>query len=112
MNESINTFAISNQGVANKYGKRYIAYEAGQHIINPGGVGAVAALNRDARMQDLYKSYMTQWRTQFSDVMVLYSGTGPISQYGAWGIREYAGQPISQSPKRRAVIDDAPNWTG
>jgi hypothetical protein len=36
--------------------------------------------------------------------MVLYQSTGPISQYGAWGLQEYAGQPVEMAPKRRAAL--------
>ncbi|MBB5687154.1 hypothetical protein [Sphingobium boeckii] len=94
-----------NKAAATKYRKRYITYEAGQHIVAPGNQPTLAALNRDQRMYDIYKTYMADWKSNSGDLMVMFSATGGISQYGAWGIREYAGQPLSETPKRRAVLD-------
>jgi len=100
---------LANEGEANaawarKYGKRYIAYEAGQHLIEYGDLTRVTALNRSNRMYDIYVDYITDWKTRFNDTLVLYSSTHPISTYGAWGLREYVGQPLSETPKRRAAI--------
>lgn len=107
---AVNALAIQNRAIAQKYGKRYIAYEAGQHLINSSNTGLLAALNRDTRMYDVYRSYLASWRSNFGDVMVLYNSAGPISGSGAWGLREYAGQPISQAPKRRAAVEGAASW--
>ena len=38
------------------------------------------------------------------DLLVLFSATGPISKFGAWGLREYAGQPRSDAPMLDAVL--------
>jgi hypothetical protein len=100
---------LANEGEANaawakKYGKRYIAYEAGQHLIDGNDLTRITALNRSSTMYDIYVSYITDWKTRFNDTMVLYSATHPISSYGAWGLREYVGQPLSETPKRRAAI--------
>jgi hypothetical protein len=53
----------------------------------------------------LYDRYFADWKAITPDLFTVYSATGAISQYGAWRIREYAGQPISETPKRRAVHD-------
>jgi hypothetical protein len=100
---------LANEGEANavwakKYGKRYIAYEAGQHLIDADNLTRLAALNRSDGMYDIYTDYIADWKARFNDTMVLYSSTHPISSYGAWGVREYAGQPLSETPKRRAAI--------
>jgi hypothetical protein len=108
--DAVSALTITNRDIAKKYGKRYIAYEAGQHLINSSNIALLGSLNRDARMYDLYKSYLASWRTNVGDVMVLYNSTGPITSSGAWGLREYAGQPISETPKRRAAVEDASNW--
>ncbi len=92
--------------VAKKYGKRLIAYEAGQHLTGP-NVELIAALNRSPKMYDAYKVYLAGWKARVNDAIVLYNATGPIGQYGAWGLREYAGQPIAETPKLRAVQDFA-----
>jgi hypothetical protein len=109
-NEAVAVQAVANQAVAKQYGKRYIAYEAGQHLINTSNPALVVAVNRDQRMYDVYRSYLTSWRTQIGDVMVLYSSSGPITLSGAWGIREFAGQPLAEAPKLRAVIDESASW--
>ncbi len=100
---------LANEGEANaawakKYGKRYIAYEAGQHVLETGGLTRISALNRSNLMYDIYTNYITDWKTRFNDTLMLYSSTSPISSFGAWGLREYSGQPLSETPKRRAAI--------
>ena len=62
-------------------------------------------MQRSPLMYDMYKRYLTTWQTEIGDTMTLYSATGVISQYGAWGIREYAGQLLSETPKRRAALE-------
>ncbi len=99
--------AIENKAVAGKYGKRYIAYEAGQHLIAPTGAltPVMEAMQRSPQMGVLYDRFLADWKAKIGDTITLYSATGTISQYGAWGLREYAGQPIGKTPKRRAVLD-------
>ena len=97
--------AAENKKIIEQYGKRYITYEAGQHIVSHANVPMVAALNRDERMYAAYKKYLEAWERQIGDLMVLYNTTSPISQHGAWGIREFEGQPLEQTPKRRAILD-------
>jgi hypothetical protein len=102
--------AVANREVAKQYKLRYIAYEAGQHLVSSSNVALVASLNRDQRMYDIYRSYLAAWRANIGDVMVLYSSSGPVGNWGAWGLREFAGQPLSEAPKRRAAVDDAGSW--
>lgn len=109
-NESVSTLAEANKAVAKDYGKRYIAYEAGQHLINSSNNALLSSINRDPRMFDVYKAYLAGWRANVGDVMVLYNATGPITGSGAWGLREYAGQPIAEASKRRAAVTDAGLW--
>ncbi|WP_375420739.1 hypothetical protein [uncultured Sphingomonas sp.] len=99
--------ALENKAVADKYGKRYITYEAGQHIVVPAGplMPVMEAMQRSPQMGEAYDRFIADWRAKFGDTLTLYSATGTISQYGAWGMREYAGQPLSQTPKRRAVLE-------
>ena len=97
----------ANQDTAKQYGKRLITYEAGQHVVDfaSGGAARVQDINRSAVMYDLYKTYISTWKNQVNDVMTLYSATGTAGAGGAWGIREYAGQPIDQTPKRKAALE-------
>ncbi|WP_380872298.1 hypothetical protein [Sphingomonas sp. DBB INV C78] len=97
--------AVQNKAVADRYGKRILAYEGGQHVVNSADVPMVMSINRDQRMYGLYKQYLQAWKKQVGGTMVLFNSTGPISQFGAWGMREYAGQPLSETPKRRAAME-------
>lgn len=100
--------ALENKAAAAKYSKRFIAYEAGQHVIAPAALQSIAELfQRDPRMGVIYDRFLADWRDKIGDEITMYSATGSIGQYGAWGLREYPGQPIAETPKRRAVLDAA-----
>lgn len=105
--ESALVQATANRAIALRYGKRYIAYEAGQHIVSAQQVPLVAALNRDPAMAQVYRKFLNGWQQRIGDLVMLYSSTTPIGPYGAWGLREYAGQPTAQAPKLRAVREFA-----
>nr|WP_245842914.1 hypothetical protein [Sphingomonas laterariae] len=96
--------AAENKTLAARYGKRYLAYEAGQHVTSK-DTALIAGTNRDPRMYDLYLKYMQGWQAQIGDTMMLYNSVGPISHFGAWGLSEYSGQPEADAPKQRAVSD-------
>jgi len=95
--------AAQNKQIATKYGLRYVTYEGGQGIELPNNVPLLEQIERDPRMYDMYKSYITQWQSQMGDLLQLMQFVGPITQWGAWGMAEYAGQPLDQTPKMRAV---------
>ncbi|WP_242181903.1 hypothetical protein [Sphingomonas sp. CARO-RG-8B-R24-01] len=100
--------AVADKASAAKWKKRYLAYEGGQHIVPLAANAAVGAqMERSPLMHDMYQRYLADWKTKIGDTLTLYSATGSISQYGSWGIREYAGQPLADSPKRRAVLEAA-----
>jgi hypothetical protein len=96
---------IDNKAVATRYGKRFITYEAGQHIVTSAKLDIARQMQRSPLMYDIYKRYLTDWYAQIGDTMVLYSATGEISVNGSWGLREYAGQPLAETPKRRAALE-------
>jgi hypothetical protein len=102
MNEALG-FAAQNKTLATKYGLRYVTYEGGQHVVLRTNVSLLTQIERDSRMYDLYKSYISNWQTQIGDTLTLFALTGPITQYGAWGMTEYEGQPATQAPKLNAV---------
>jgi hypothetical protein len=89
--------------LAAKYSIRHITYEAGQHVLGSPPLSQMEALQRDPRMANLYTKYLTRWREQFGDLIVLFHDYGGTSQYGSWGQREYVGQPLSEAPKENAV---------
>ena len=101
-----NDQATRTKVAAAAYGLRTIVYESGQHIVpNDANSAAAAEMQRSPLMGQAYDRYYADLKAIVGDTIMVYSATGPISTYGAWGIREYAGQPIGQTPKRRAVLD-------
>ncbi len=99
------------RAIADQYGLRLITYEAGQHIVLRDNVALLKAINRDPRMETAYRHYIDQWRDRNGDLMVLMQDAGGIGGDGAWGIREYLGQPLSDAPKARAVASYLPVTT-
>ncbi len=97
--------SVENARVARKYGKRFVAYEAGQHLIMRDDTALLLKVSRDQRMYDLYRDYIRRWQAEVGDTMMLFASSSPVSQYGAWGLMEYPGQPASDTPKMRAVQD-------
>ncbi|MFT3967652.1 MAG: hypothetical protein QM690_17405 [Sphingobium sp.] len=95
-------FAERNRAVASRHGKRFIAYEGGQHLVT-GDMALARALQRDPRMGALYDGYLERWSRTMGGELVLYASTAPIGDYGAWGLQEYAGQSPAQAPKLQAV---------
>lgn len=93
---------LQSKQIAAKYGKRYVAYEAGQGLIMR-DVDLQKKIQRDPRMHDIYTHFIEGWRKQIGDTLMLFCTVYPISQYGAWGLVEYSGQPESEAPKLRAV---------
>jgi len=107
LNESMDKMldlALQNKAVAARYGKRYIAYEAGQHVIL-GDLALEQQVQRDPRMYDAYRRYLGVWRTRIGDTIMLYDSVQPIVGTGGWGMLEYLGQPLSETPKMRAALD-------
>ena len=100
--------ALENKKVAQSYGKRYIAYEAGQSIILKDNVPLLAAMTHDSRMYDAYVRFSNGWKSKIGDVITWFSDYNNIDANGAWGLAEYPGQPLSETPKLRAVRDTHP----
>jgi hypothetical protein len=94
--------ASEHKRTAAAHEKRYITYEGGQHVWLNHNDHLVAAIERDPRMYDLYKTYIEQWNRQIGDTLALFALTGGIGKAG-FGLVEYAGQPIAEAPKMRAV---------
>ena len=95
-------FADRNRSIAARHGKRFIAYEGGQHLVTA-DLALARAIQRDRRMGAAYDRYLDRWDDRIRSELTLYASTAPIAEYGSWGLREYAGQPLSQAPKLQAV---------
>lgn len=94
--------AVRIRTLAAQKGKRYLAYEAGQHVTG-NDINAVITVQRDKRMGQLYKYYLTRWQQEIGDTITLYNDIGGIATTGGWGLQEYTGQPLAQAPKAQAV---------
>lgn len=97
--------AAENKALAAARGLRYVTYEGGQHVTisSDADIPMLAKLQRDPRMGDLYTRYLTKWKNDFGDLMILFHAWGPVNRYGGFGMQEYLGQPLSEAPKARAV---------
>ncbi len=95
--------ALEHKRLAHQFGKRFITYEAGQHVVLPDTVPLMAEINRDARMGGAYDKYLSRWSSEFGDLMVLLADVSATGRNGAWGQREYADQPLSDAPKAAAL---------
>lgn len=92
--------------MADERGLRYIAYEGGQHMIYKGPDRTLTLrMNRDPRMGDVYRRYMSRWGTDFGDLLVLYASVNRMNPDIHFGLSEYSGQPLAETPKRRAVLE-------
>jgi hypothetical protein len=100
------TSAEKSKAVAAQNGKRYIAYESGQHIVLTKDVPLNESIQRDPRMYDAYRRYIGEWRSRIGDLLTLYADVGPIYRWGAWGLSEHTGQSVDEAPKLRAVQDE------
>jgi hypothetical protein len=97
--------SVAQKAIAARYGLRYVAYEAGQGIVLA-DIPLAQRIQRDPRMYDLYRHYISGWRTQIGDTMMLFGTVFRIRRSGAWGLLEYDGQPAAEAPKFRAVQDE------
>lgn len=94
------------RNLADSKGLRYIAYEGGQHVSYQGPDRTlITRLNRDPRMGEAYRLFLAGWSRQFGDLLVLYHSTSPMGSSMHFGLVEYSGQPMAETPKRKAVMD-------
>jgi hypothetical protein len=106
--------------LAKKRGLRLVAYEGGQHLVGHGGAEnnkqleeLFHAANRHPQMKQIYLEYLSAWKQGGGTLMVIFSSTGNYSKWGSWGLMEYHGQPINETPKYQAVIEfleKNPRW--
>jgi hypothetical protein len=105
--------------VADNYGLSLVAYEGGQHVTgnassvqdDPRFIDFHIAVNRDARMGDLYKRNFNLWKDAGGSLFMHFLDIQPPSKWGSWGALEYLNQ--ASSPKWRAIRsfnDDVPCW--
>jgi hypothetical protein len=92
--------SIANAGLSNTI--KMNAYEGGQHVTTN-----AAAVNRDPAIYQVYMNYFNAMNQSMGGegVFVHYLHSGNYNDGGAWGSKEYVGQPNSEAPKYRALMD-------
>jgi hypothetical protein len=95
-------------------GLRLLAYEGGQHLVgvgaqvdNPALTGLLLAANRHPRMEELYRTYLAQWKGLGGGLFMNFSDIGRPGKFGSWGILEHLTQDPSMAPKYKAVVEAA-----
>jgi hypothetical protein len=108
---SLNGIAAQKK-IAEKYGLKLLAYEAGQHLVGIGGAENNEALtkllqaaNRDARMGGIYAKYLDGWRDAGGELCCIFASTGQWSKWGSWGLSEYMEEGEKEQPKLGAVME-------
>ena len=98
------------KAVADEFGVRLVAYEAGQHLVGVGPAqndmqleALFTMANRDPRMGELYATYLQGWRAAGGELLAHYTHTGGCSRYGCWGSLEHLAQPRPEAPKFDAL---------
>lgn len=96
-----------------RYGKKLVAYEGGQHLAGDTGNEALTSLfiaaNRHPDMGDLYDDYLQLWKTRTGDSLLMhFTDSGPYSRYGSWGALEAPDQDPNTSPKYQALLRYSP----
>ena len=100
----------SNIKVADQYGLKLVAYEAGQHLAGVAGAENNEQLtqlllkaNADARMGELYTQYLSAWANNGGDLLCHFNSVDVWSKWGSWGLLQYNHD--KPTPKFKAVID-------
>jgi hypothetical protein len=97
--------AAKHKASAQAHGLRYIAYEGGQHIVLYTDQPLMGQINRDPRMYGVYQRYLAAWKARIGDAFVHFDSVQTPSRGGAFGLAEHPGQPLSETPKLRAVLE-------
>lgn len=97
------TDMVAQKAVVEKYGIRFISYEGGPDVIGftPDAAADAQTMIHDPRMYDIYTNFLEDYRKRIGGLLVLYNGTSGTT----YGHKDYTGQPISETPKMRAVVD-------
>lgn len=99
--------------LAKRYGLSLSAYEGGPHLLSyqaPGDKEAkltnlFTSVNRNPRMRDVYKEYLTQWEQVGGGLFNQFSSVGTYSKWGSWGALEYQDQDPKTAPKYLGLMD-------
>lgn len=116
----IATTLAAHRSEAIQKGLSLIAYEGGQHLVGVGSWQTDPTLNAlfdqaniHPRMQTLYEDYMEVWKAAGGEFFVLFNDTSTHSQFGRWGLLEWADQDPTTSSKYQGTFNfvyQNPRW--
>ena len=105
------------KAIADQYGLKLIAYEAGQHMVGVRGAENNEALthllitaNQDKRMGNIYRQYLQAWDECGGQLMCLFSSISRWGKYGSWGLAEYYDDSPHDHPKFDVALEFAERW--
>ncbi len=97
--------------VADQYGLKLVAYEAGQHMVGVGGgenseamTRLFHAANAHPRMGKLYDAYLAAWTAEGGDLLCNFSSVSRWSKWGSWGVMQYHDENPANSPKFMSLM--------
>lgn len=93
------------------YKVQLAAYEGGQHFVHYGTKSKtqhpnpiIYQANRDPRMETAYIELLNGFKQHGGRLFMAFSAPRPNAFWGSWGVKEYLGQPDSETPKYRAIM--------
>ncbi|MCS7236663.1 MAG: hypothetical protein NZ899_00140 [Thermoguttaceae bacterium] len=99
------------KAVADRYGLKLVAYEAGQHLVGVAGgenneklTALLMAANKHPRMAEIYRRYLEAWEEVGGDLLCHFSSVSRWSKWGSWGLLEYYDEDERLAPKFMAVM--------
>jgi hypothetical protein len=103
----------SNASVTKRFGVDLLAYEGGAHLTSyqfPSDkltkmTDLFTAVNRNARMRDVYKAYLDQWKASGGSDFNHFNDVTAPSKWGFWGALEYQNQNPTTAPKYQGIMD-------
>lgn len=98
--------------IADRFGLKLVAYEAGQHLVGLGAAqndekltALLMQANRHPRMGALYTQYLDGWKAAGGDLMCMFSSVSAWGKYGSWGLSEFYDETEADQPKLKAVTE-------
>ncbi|MFW5439232.1 MAG: hypothetical protein ACKE5M_00915 [Methylophilaceae bacterium] len=104
------SWLVGNKKIADAYGLKLVAYEAGQHVVAYGESADNNKLtqlfnkaNGDARMGDVYTQSLAMWQQVGGDLICSFDSVGGWSKWGSWGLLQHHDD--APTAKFKAVMD-------
>jgi hypothetical protein len=102
-------WTTANKKIADAYGLKLVAYEAGQHLVGIQGgenneqlTKLFIQANADKRMGDVYRQHLNDWTSSGGDLWCAFNSMSDWSKWGSWGLLASADKPTA---KYRVTIE-------